>query len=200
MASLNSCTPVRASCTATRIRIVLVAAKNFPSEIFSVPWKKNHPTAKAHTSPSARPDPHGEAFAGKFHGAKNQGKFGAFAHHHQKHKCGQAKPGGEIALRRVGFSTRCSICFFRCRATRFIHTIMVTTKTAATSSITPSNPSSLIFQRSSAMATARLETTAASNASPHPAHQSGAARAIQIDQDDADNQSGFDTFTQSDQK
>ena len=77
---------------------------------------------------------------------------------------------------------------------------MVTTKTAATSSSTPSNPSSLTFQRSSAMATARLEATAATTPPHTQRTRFGAARAVQINQHDADDQSGFDTFTQSNEK
>src|SRR5207302_9022520 len=51
--------------------------------------------------------------------------------------------------------------FRRWRATRFIHTIIVTTKTEATSSISPSMPSSLMRQRSSPTATATLRAAAA---------------------------------------
>src|SRR2546428_9099812 len=46
---------------------------------------------------------------------------------------------------------------FRSRATRFIHTIIVTTNTEATRSSSPSNPSSLIRKRSRATATPRSE-------------------------------------------
>ena len=74
------------------IRIVLVAEKNLPREIFSVPWKKNHPTATATHQSQAGSDPHRKAFAGKFHGAQNQRKFGAFADHHEKNERGQANP------------------------------------------------------------------------------------------------------------
>src|SRR5215469_12246831 len=58
-------------------------------------------------------------------------------------------------------STFSSISFLRWRATRFIHTIIVTTNTAATRSISPSKPSSLMRQRSSPTSTARLSAAAA---------------------------------------
>src|SRR4029077_10543545 len=38
------------------------------------------------------------------------------------------------------------------------------------------------------------------DASPHPAHQIRAPGAVQIDKYDADNQGGFDTFTQCDEE
>ena len=50
------------------------------------------------------------------------------------------------------------------------------------------------------MATARLEATAATTPPHTQRTRIGAARAIQVHQDDADDQGGFDTFTQSDQK
>ncbi len=199
MASLNSCTPVSASCTATITRIALVAAKKRPRGIFSVPWKKNTPTATATARPRPVPIHTAKPFAGELHGAQNQRQLGAFAHHHQKNESAEAQPGGESDFW-ASDSTRCSMCLRRWRATRFIQTIMVTTKTAASSSISPSKPSSLICQRSRAMAAARLRAPA----NPTPAHTNRARRrtagAVEIDEDDADNESGFDTLAQSDEK
>ena len=81
---------------------------------------------------------------------------------------------------------------------RFIQTIMVTTSAAATSIRTPSKPSSLIAQRWSKMAAATLAAQASTDASPDVGAQRAPARAIQIHEDNADDEGGFDAFAQSD--
>src|SRR5258708_28868343 len=54
-ASLNSCSPVIASCAVTSHKIKVVAAKNRCSGIFSVPLKKKSPTAIAAAKPTIVP-------------------------------------------------------------------------------------------------------------------------------------------------
>src|SRR5258708_39485662 len=53
--SLSSCIPVIASCAVTSHKITVVAAKNRCNGIFSVPLKKNSPTAIAAAKPTIVP-------------------------------------------------------------------------------------------------------------------------------------------------
>ena len=54
-ASLNSCKPLSPNWNATSIKMTLVAAKNRPSGMRSVPLKKNNPTATAAAIPAIVP-------------------------------------------------------------------------------------------------------------------------------------------------
>ena len=84
---------------------------------------------------------------------------------------------------------------------RFIQIIMVTTRAAAKSIISPSKPSSLTCHCWRRIGRENAAARRGSNhAEPYVGSERATARAIQIDEDDADHEGGFDTFTKSDKE
>ena len=179
--------------------IVLVAEKNLPREIFSVPWKKKTSHGDRDAQPQDRSNPNGKPFAGKFHRAQNQRKFGAFAHHHEEHESGQADSRGELGFRRVLFDVFFDFLFQMPR--HAVH---------------PDNhgdhkdgreqqqqPFEAVFADLPALQRdghGQAGSNSSEDSSPHPARQIRAPGAVQIDEYDADDQGGFDTFTKSDEE
>ena len=181
------------------MRIVLVAEKNLPSEIFSVPWKKNTPTATATPSPRIVPIQTARPSVESSTARKISASSAPSRTTMRKTKVARPIPA-ENSDFAACLSTRFSISVFRCRATRFIQMIMVTTKTAATRS---SNPFESVFADLPALqrdGNGQAGSNRGEDASPHPAREIRAPGAVQIDEHDADDQGGFDTFTKSDEE
>jgi len=144
-------------------------------------------------------NPNLHAFAGKLHGAQNQDEFGALAHHHEENERGQANARGELGFRRVFFD---ALFDFRFQMPRHAvhpddhrdHKNGRDEEEHTLESVFADLPA---LQRDG---NGKTGSDRSENASPHPARQIRSPGAVQIDKDDADDQSGFDTFAKSDEK
>ena len=173
---------------------MLVAEKNLAEGNFQRPLEKEHSHGDRHAQSQSRSDPNGQAFRGKFHGAQNQREFGAFADHHQENKCGQANPRGKFGFRRVVFDALLDLLFQVPRDVVHPHDH----GDHKNGRDQKHHPFKSVFADLPALQRdghGQAGNHRRNDASPHPAHQIRAPGAIQIDQYDADDQGGFDTFT-----
>ncbi len=123
--------------------------------------------------------------------------LGALANYHEENEFRQADPRGKCGFRRVPFD---ALFDFRFQVPRHAvhpdnhgdHKNSRDQKEHALESVFANIPA---LQRDGDREAGRNR---GENASPHPARKIRAPRAIQIDEHDADNQGGFDTFTKSD--
>jgi hypothetical protein len=166
---------------------------------FQRPLEEKPSNGDRHGQTQARADPNREAFARKFHGAQNERQLGAFPEHHQEYKRAQAEAGRERILSRVG-----------------LHALLDLLLQVARHAVHPENHrddenrrdeqqqpfKSILADTPPFQGNGNGEARGGCrrDAAPDPAHQGRASGAVQINEHDADDQSGFDAFPKSDQK
>jgi len=161
--------------------------------ILTLPLTNITPNRTATTTPRTVPMKTHQLVRIQGYSRQNQNGFDTLAQHHEEDEEEEADPciaAGEQADLAFDFSLSLRPVFI-------MKTIMVTTKTAATSITQPSKISSFQLRRESTTATA-IDPAKAARGRRRPTCADRCADLGEVSQGDADDESGFDAFAERD--
>jgi hypothetical protein len=161
--------------------------------------EEEKPHAHSHGNAQRRTDPDLHARARQLHRTQYQNQFRAFAHHHQKHKCGDTPTGCASGLPGIGFD---ALLDFLLQVTRHLvhpdnhgdHQRRGHQHQQPFEAILADAPS---LQQNGR---ANRGGGGGDDAGPSVGYECAPTSAVQVDEDDADDKRGFHTFTESDQQ